>query len=277
MSPDYVHTEGSAIGVRLPLEEQGQPVMDGESVSSSWVPRVLLFGVILCLAHSGACTPYIGTTYKSFIRQARENPDPNIRYIAYAKLGSPSLYEDKVQKDEAVRIMVAKLEEGREPTAIRAAIIRSLGNLGDRRARAAILRGVSDTDNGMIRVEACRALGKVGLPEDGTTLARIMMVDKLEDCRIAAIEAIGSLKSPEPRIYQILIEGMDHEDPAIRYQCLQSLRTITEKDYGVDPAAWRRELQPILAGTAPDAAAKVGAKAAASEKKVASKTILGPN
>ena len=75
------------------------------------------------------------------------------------------------------------------------------------------------------------------------------MVDKLEDCRIAAIEAIGSLKSPEPRIYQILIEGMDHEDPAIRYQCLQSLRTITEKDYGVDPEAWRRELQPILAGT----------------------------
>ena len=104
------------------------------------------------LAQGGGCTPYIGTTYKSFIRQARENPDPNIRYIAYAKLGSPSLYEDKVQKDEAVRIMIAKLEDGREPTAIRTAIIRSLGNLGDRRARTAILRGVSDTDNGMIRV-----------------------------------------------------------------------------------------------------------------------------
>jgi HEAT repeat protein len=251
--------------------------MDGESVSRSRRPCVLLFAAILCLAQSGACTPYIGTTYKSFIRQARENPDPNIRYIAYAKLGSPSLYEDKAQKDEAVRIMVAKLEDGKEPTAIRAAIIKSLGNLGDRRARAAILRGVSDTDNGMIRVESCRALGKVGLPEDATTLARIMMVDKLEDCRIAAIEAIGSLKTHEPRICQILIDGMDHEDPAIRYQCLQSLRTITEKDYGVDPEVWKRELQPMLAGTAPDTAAKVAAKAAASEKKVASKTILGPN
>ena len=224
--------------------------MDGVSVSRSRGLRVVLFAASLCLAQSGACTPYIGTTYKSFIRQARENPDPNIRYIAYAKLGSPSLYEDKVQKDEAVRIMVAKLEEGREPIAIRAAIIRSLGNLGDRRARDVILRGVSDTDNAVIRVEACRALGKVGLPEDATTLARIMMIDKLEDCRIAAIEAIGSLKSQEPRIYQILLDGMDHEDPAIRYQCLQSLRTITEKDYGIDPADWRRELQPILAGTA---------------------------
>ena len=65
------------------------------------------------LAPSGACTPYIGTTYKSFVRQARENPDPNIRYIAYAKLGSPSIYEDQAQKDEAVKILIAKLDEGK--------------------------------------------------------------------------------------------------------------------------------------------------------------------
>jgi HEAT repeat protein len=251
--------------------------MDDESVCGSRGLRILLFAASLCLAQSGACTPYIGTTYKSFIRQARENPDPNIRYIAYAKLGAPSLYEDQVQKDEAVRIMVGKLDEGREPLAIRAAIIRSLGNLGDRRAREVILRGVSDTDNAMIRVEACRALGKVGLPEDATTLARIMMVDKLEDCRIAAIESIGSLKSHEPRIYQILIEGMDHEDPAIRYQCLQSLRKITGKDYGTGAEVWKRELQGVVAETAPETPTNVNKRAAAAEKKVASKTILGPN
>ena len=49
------------------------------------------------------------------------------------------------------------------------------------------------------------------------------------------------------------------------------------KDYGVDPEVWRRELQPVLAGTAKGTANKVDPKAAASEKKVASKTILGPN
>jgi hypothetical protein len=96
--------------------------MDGVSVSRSPVLRVVLFMAGLGLASTGACTPYIGTTYKSFVRQARENPDPNIRYIAYAKLGSPSLYEDQAQKDEAVKIMIAKLDEGREPIAIRAAI-----------------------------------------------------------------------------------------------------------------------------------------------------------
>jgi HEAT repeat protein len=251
--------------------------MDGVSISGSRSRRVMLVAAsLLCLAPSGACTPYIGTTYKSFVRQARENPDPNIRYIAYAKLGSPSLYEDQAQKDEAVKIMVAKLEDGREPVAIRAAIIRSLGNLGDRRARKAVLRYVRDTDNAMIRVEACRALGKVGSPEDATTLARIMTIDKLEDCRIAAIEALGNLKSREPRILQLLLEGMDHDDPAIRLQCLESLRALTQKDYGIDPVDWKRELQPLLAK---DATTKTADKnnAAASQKKVASKTILGPN
>jgi hypothetical protein len=248
--------------------------MDGALVSKSRCFQVLLSLASLCLASSGACTPYIGTTYQSFIRQARENPDPNIRYIAYAKLGSPSLYEDYAQKNEAVKIMLGKLDEGREPVAIRAAIIRSLGNLGDRRARGVILKGINDTDNAVIRVEACRALGKVGLPEDATTLARIMIIDKLEDCRIAAIEAIGTLKTKEPRIYQILLEGMDNEDPAIRYQCLQSLRTLTDKDLGIDPEAWRRELEPILTATPASAAPK--SKTSAPEKKVAAQTMLGP-
>jgi HEAT repeat protein len=247
--------------------------MDGVSVFRSPRLRVVLFLASLTLAHSGACTPYIGTTYKSFLRQARENPDPNIRYIAYAKLGAPSIYDDQAQKEEAVKIMIAKLDEGREPIAIRAAITRSLGNLGDRRAREAILRGIADTDNAVIRVEACRALGKVGVPEDATTLARIMTVDRLEDCRIAAIESIGSLKSREPRILQILIDGMDHDDPAIRYQCLESLRTIIGKDYGIDPADWRRELHGLL----PQQEAAADPLRSSLGQKAAARAAIGPN
>jgi HEAT repeats len=221
--------------------------MDDASLSRSRGLRLLLLPAVFCFTQGLSCTPYIGSTYKSFLRQARENPDPNIRYIAYAKLGSPSVYDSDQQKNEAVKIMVAKLEEAKEPVAIRAVIIKSLGNLRDPRARDVILKGIADTDNALIRVEACRALGKVGLPEDATTLARLMTIDKLEDCRIAAIESIGSLKSKEPRILQILLDGMELDDPAIRYQCLQSLRLITDEDYGIDPAVWKRELKPLLA------------------------------
>ncbi len=48
------------------------------------------------------------------------------------------------------------------------------------------------------------------------------------------------------RIYRILFDGMDHDDPAIRFECLRALRAITGKDFGVDPAAWRRALEPTL-------------------------------
>jgi HEAT repeat protein len=201
----------------------------------------------LATAMAGGCSTYVGTTYKSFLKNARENTDPNIRYIAYAKLGSPGIYENDAQKAEAVNMLAAKYEEGQEPIAVRAVIIRSLGNLRDRRARTVVAKAVNDTDNAIIRLEACRALGKVGLPEDATTLARIMTIDKLEDCRIAAIEGIAFLKPDSPRIYQMLIDGMENDDPAIRYECLEALRTMTAKDYGVQVAAWRRELQPMLA------------------------------
>jgi HEAT repeat protein len=220
--------------------------MDDASLSKTqWIRLIALISVAAAAASTG-CSTYIGTTSKSFLHQVRDNPDPNIRYIAYSKLGVPSAYDNQAQKDEAIGIMIAKLREAKEPVAVRAVIVRSLGNLGDRRARQEIIKAANDVENAVIRVEACRALGKVGQPEDATILARIMTIDKLEDCRIAAIEGLGMLKAQDARIFNILLDGMDHDDPAIRLECLRALREITGKDAGVDPAAWRRVLEPTL-------------------------------
>ncbi len=220
--------------------------MDDASLSKTRWCRLLTLAATIAVAIVAGCTTYIGTTSKSFLREARENGDPNIRYIAYAKLGTLSAYENEAQKDEAVRLLVSKLREGKEPVAVRAVIVRSLGNLGDRRARHEIIKAANDVENAVIRVEACRALGKVGMPEDATLLARIMTIDKLEDCRIAAIEGLGILKAKDARIYGILFDGMENDDPAIRLECVRSLRAMTGKDFGIDPAAWRRGLEPLL-------------------------------
>jgi HEAT repeat protein len=229
------------------MEKDRHTAMDGASITTSRSCRFAAALASATLAAFAGCAPYIGTTHKSFIRHVRENPDPNIRYIAYTKLGVPGIYESPTEKDEAVRVLIDKYQEGREPVAIRAAIIRSLGNLGDRRGRDVILRATGDVDNAIIRVEACRALGKVGLPEDATLLSRIMLIDRLEDCRIAAIESLGTLKASDSRIYQILLDGMDNDDPATRLECLRSLREITGKDFGIDPGAWRHGLEPTFA------------------------------
>jgi HEAT repeat protein len=218
--------------------------MDDASLSKTRCCR--LVPLIVTGALVAGCSTYIGTTSKSFLREAKQNTDPNIRYLAYARLGSPTIYENQAEKDVAVRLLITKLEEAKEPVAVRAVIVRSLGNLGDHRARQEVIKAVHDFENAVIRVEACRALGKVGQPEDATILAKIMTIDKLEDCRIAAIEGLGLLKANDPRIYQILLNGMEHDDPAIRFECLRALRSITGKDLGVDPAVWRRDIEPTL-------------------------------
>jgi HEAT repeat protein len=245
--------------------------MDDASLSKTRWCRLFTHMAMIAVAIVSGCSTYIGTTSKSFLREAKENGDPNIRYVAYAKLGTPSVYENEAQKDEAIQLLTTKLREAKEPVAVRAVIVRSLGNLGDRRARHEIIKAANDVENAVIRVEACRALGKVGRPDDATLLARIMTVDKLEDCRIAAIEGLGLLKANDERIFGILIDGMENDDPAIRLECLRSLRAITGKDLGIDPAAWRRGLEPILKEMSTAASTTVpgaGAQAATPEKAV---------
>jgi HEAT repeat protein len=201
--------------------------------------------VVLAWLYPGptGCAPYIGTTARSFLLTIKGSPDPNIRYLAYSKLASPQCYDNADQKADAVRLLVERLGGSQEPTATRAAICRTLGVLGDPAAREAIIKAVNDPE-GLVRVQACRALGQVGKPEDVTILARIMTVDTLEDCRIAAIAGLGELKSKDPRILQMLVAGMEHDDPAIRMESLKSLRKITGTDKGVDVAAWRDAVLP---------------------------------
>jgi len=213
-----------------------------------YLPRLL---VVCALAVAG-CTTWVGSTAKSFLRHVRNDPDPNMRYIAYSKLANPRAYDSVEEKDEAVRILIDKFDKGHEPIATRAMICRTLGELRDPRAHDLLVKAVSSPE-AVIKIESCRALGKVGRSEDATILAQVMTLDNLEDARIAAIEGLAEIKTKDPRIYQLLVENMDHDDPAIRLASLNTLRKLTGKDHGTNPADWRRKLKPMLdaaAGTA---------------------------
>lgn len=209
--------------------------------------------VILLAACAAGCTTYVGTTARSFLKHVQNNPDPNVRYVAYSKLGSNDLYDDPRQKSEAVATLIDKYQHGKEPVAIRAVICRTLGELGDPSARGVLLQAVRHQE-AVIKVEACRALGKVGRTEDATVLAQVMTLDHLEDARIAAIEGLADLKSRDPRIYKVLLDAMEHEDPAIRLASLNALRKLTGEDEGTEVAAWRKLVEPLIAAASTDPA-----------------------
>src|SRR4051794_27744123 len=90
-----------------------------------------LAALAMAMAAPPGCANHIGTTATSFLNKVRDSPDPNVRYLAYAKLASPNCYDDEQQKIEAVRTLVAVLDKKREPVASRAMICRTLGILRD--------------------------------------------------------------------------------------------------------------------------------------------------
>ena len=200
--------------------------------------------LMLVMTHAGCSSLRSpSTTAASNLRIIKQETDPNKRYTAYAKLASPALYENDREKAGAVKTMIEELGKGREPLATRAQICRTLGQLGDPSAREVIVAATSDLDP-VIRLEACRALGRVGKSDDATILARIMNIDQDPDCRVAAVEALSKMKSTDPRIHGVLVSGLENEEPAIRYASYQALKVITGKDLGVDPKAWSKYLEP---------------------------------
>jgi HEAT repeat protein len=197
-------------------------------------------------APAGCKTPYIGTTASSFLHKIEESSDPNIRYLAYSKLGSPNCYDDEQQKAKAASVLIAALEPGKEPMASRAVICRTLGVLRRPEARPALLRAIDDPA-GAVRAEACVALGPIARPEDASVLARVMAADTQLECRIAAIEGLGHLKVADPRITVALVDNLEHRDPAVRFASLQALRSLSGKDLGVEPGPWKKYAQEVVA------------------------------
>ena len=235
---------------------------------------------VAALATAVGCTSgpdgfkFRGTTAASFLKQIDTEKDPNIRYAAYDSLGSPRVYDDEAQKAKAAGVMVAKLQGRKEPTATRAVICRTLGNIRRPEAREAILAATNDED-ALVRAEACRALGRVGRSEDATILARVMTIDVAGECRVAAIESLGELKSKDRRITEYLVTGMEHDDPAIRVASMNALRQITGKDLGVDALAWKKYVDTLPKTESPLAADKAVAKTSTTGANPASSIIPG--
>jgi HEAT repeat protein len=199
-------------------------------------------GLAVVLSIVSGCASGIGTTASSFLLRVRESKDPNLRHLAYAKLADPNCYDSDEQKVEAASELAGRLASRKEPLVTRAVICRTLGELRRPEGREA-LRKACDEPEPIVRAAACRALGKIGDPDDALLLARVMSADSDSDCRVAAIEGLGSMKASDPRILVVLVDGMENPDPGIRLASYQSLQRITGRDLGPEVEPWRNLVQ----------------------------------
>ncbi len=193
------------------------------------------------------CAGKVGTTARSMLSHVRSDDDPNARYEAYAKLGRKRTYDNEQQLVEAVTEMATRLTEGKEPAMTRAVICRSLGELKRPEAREALIKAIDDED-GDVRTEAARALGKVGNDEDAVLLARMMAIDTTHNGRVAAAEGLANLKPKDPKVLISLSENLNNDDPAIRLAAYRALKSITGADPGTDVETWQEYLAKTVPG-----------------------------
>jgi HEAT repeat protein len=120
---------------------------------------------------------------------------------------------------------------------VRQSIVKALEEFRTPIAQQVLQAALSD-DNEAVRIECCQVLGRRAEPATVASLAAALNGDKDEDVKMAAAKALGKIKSPEAM--KALAAALDDRDPAMQYVGVQSMKSITGKDYGPDVQAWRQ-------------------------------------
>jgi HEAT repeat protein len=168
---------------------------------------------------------------------------PKMRVDAVTEYGARSTGVDTPDQREITDQLARQIQIEPDPL-VRQAVIHSIRDFRTPMAQQVLEAGLSDQDK-TVRVACCEALGERGDAASVSCLATALKGDKDVDVRIAAAKALGGVKSPEA--IQALTVALEDRDPALQYVGVQSMKSITGKDYGPDVQAWRQ----VAAGQTP--------------------------
>ena len=93
-------------------------------------------------------------------------------------------------------------------------------------------------DSPQVRIACCESLGQRAETRSVATLAGVVRDDEDKDVRLAAVEALGNIK--DPSAVAAIAVALDDRDPAMQFVGVQSMKSVTGKDYGGDVETWRQ-------------------------------------
>jgi HEAT repeat protein len=137
----------------------------------------------------------------------------------------------------ALAEQLAKEIQNEQDPQVRVQIIRVLANVPDVRAAAVLHAGLQDPEE-MVRIACCEAWGVRGGSEAVEELATVLQAESNVDVRMAAARALGITKNSSA--VQPLAEVLADNDPAMQRRAIESLKSVSGKDYGYDVQAWRQ-------------------------------------
>jgi HEAT repeat protein len=168
---------------------------------------------------------------------------PAMRVDAVNAFAMRSKHVDSPEQRQITDQLARQIQVEPDPL-VRQAVVRTIAEFNTPMSQQVLEAGLND-ESDAVRIECCRALGERANPRSVNGLADALRADVNADVKMAAAEALGKIKSPEAM--KALAVALDDRDPAMQYVGVQSLKSITGKDYGPDVQAWRQ----VAAGSPP--------------------------
>jgi len=186
---------------------------------------------------TGASRKIMGPSPKELVSQAFEDPDPDVRREAIAKLSSHSWgLKEPYLKGYAALLEVEMKRKApfRYPMLICVAV-RALGRSGDAEYLPDLLRAMKDPSD-EVRWDAAVALGNVVSEAAVAPLRRAAVSDPSVDVRIACCRALRRYRRQD--VVNTLVRCMSDKEFGVQYQAHEMLVELTGRDFGPSAARW---------------------------------------
>ena len=128
-----------------------------------------------------------------------------------------------------------------DPTqAIKIDAIQALGKLKTETAAIALDEAVQARDVDL-RMAAVQSLKNQRTSSAQTSLISVVKSDQNPDVRRAAIASLSEFRDPD--VVRLLANNLNDNDPATQLRVMESLASLTGKEFGADVKAWRQFLE----------------------------------
>ncbi len=130
-------------------------------------------------------------------------------------------------------------DAARDPDAgVRWAGVRAIGIHGSPDHAPLLIERLIDEEDRLVRAEAARALQRIHNPIAVEALLLALRRDAEEEPEVRAASAHALGQYAEPRVVQALIAALNDPALVVNHSTLQSLRTLTGQDFGLETRAW---------------------------------------
>jgi HEAT repeat protein len=197
----------------------------------------LLIGCCAVLAAAGGCSN--GSWF------FKKKPDP---VLANLSIESPQQRVEKLQEmantaragdaatQEKISAELAQAIQTEEDALIRSETLRVLSYCKTPTAAAVLTAAMRDADRD-VRITCCDAWAERKGEDAARNLTDMLNNDKNVDVRLAAARGLGKLG--DPAAATALAAALEEGDPAMQYRAVQSLKSVSGRDFGNDANAWR--------------------------------------